>query len=69
MAHHKLIKMNTLQKTALKLNENKIAQFFNYPLLYVKNSSSYIIMLCKFLKGIFLRNALKNPHKKQMNNK
>jgi hypothetical protein len=22
-----------------------------------------------FLKGIFLRNALKNPHQKQMNNK
>jgi hypothetical protein len=25
--------------------------------------------LCMFLKGIFLRNALKNPHQKQMNNK
>jgi len=61
--------MNTLQKTALKLDENKQVQFLNYPLLYVKNCTSYIIMLCMFLKGIFLRNALKNPHQKQVNNK
>jgi hypothetical protein len=26
---------------------------------YVKNGNSYIMTLCTFLKGIFLRNALK----------
>jgi hypothetical protein len=26
-------------------------------------------MLCMFLKGIYLRNALKNPRQKQKNNK
>jgi hypothetical protein len=36
---------------------------------YVKNSNNYKITLCMFLKGIFLRNALKNPHQKQKNNK
>ena len=66
------IMMNTLQKIALKLDENfnnsicfKILPPFDP--FYVKNSNSYIITLCIFLKGIFLRNTLKKPHQKQMN--
>ena len=36
---------------------------------YVKNDIDYITTLCIFLKGIFFRNAYKNPHQKQMNKK
>jgi hypothetical protein len=55
--------MNTLQKkNALKLDENLKSSFFlNSPFdsFYVKNGNSNIMTLCMFLKGIFLRNALK----------
>jgi hypothetical protein len=36
---------------------------------HVKKGNIYIMTLCMFLKGNFLRNALKNPHQNQMNNK
>jgi len=54
--------MKTLQKKALKLDENFKSSFFLIPPFdpfYVKNGNIYIMTLCMFLKGIFLRNALK----------
>jgi hypothetical protein len=68
MAHQYLIKMNTA-KTALKWDENLKSSIFFYPPFYVKNSNNYIITLCMFLKGISLKNALKNSSSKQINNK
>ena len=43
--------MNTLQLTALKLDEIYKTKSANSP-FYVKISNSYKIMLCKFLKGM-----------------
>ena len=48
----------------MKIKQFKYFNSTSFDPFHVKNSNSYIIS-----KGIFLRNALKNPHKKQMKNK
>lgn len=69
----KPIQMNIFFKNFIKIGckMNKF-QFWNSPVLcpfHVKNCNSYIIILCMFLKGIFLRNLKKKTHQKQMKNK
>jgi hypothetical protein len=62
MVHQYPIKMNTLQIKCIKIGWKFKKFIFNYSPFdpfYVKNGNRYIMTLCMFLKGIFLRNALK----------